>query len=63
MNLLIDLAHKHKKVNFESDSLKSSIHSNTTSPRRLRRPNNRNGSATASNITYCGVDETDSKSE
>lgn len=63
MNLLIDLAYKNRKAHRDSDSTGSSIQSNTTSPRRLRRGNNKNCSTNTSNISQSETDKTDSKSK
>lgn len=63
MNLLIDLAYKNRKVIRDSDSTSSSVHSNGTSPRRLRRGNNKTSSTNNGNISQSETDKTDSKSK
>lgn len=63
MNLLIDLAYKNRKQNRDSDSTGSSVKSNSTSPRRLRRGNNKHNSSNTSNISQNENEKTDLKSK
>lgn len=62
VNLLIDLAQKNRKQQYDSDS-STSAQSSTASPRRLRRNQDKPNSSNNSVISKGELDKTDSKSK